>query len=373
MKYLFILGRNPELSILELKSLFGMFKFEKIGNAILADFGSVTLDKYGKNVISRLGGTIAIGEVLASEKDFEKDLKSKTLSYRNGNRLNYVLWEFIDKDTEFFEEVRLYLKSRFREERFKATEKKIFNRLKLSTGEEVSNLSSRKLIDEQYFVFKNFFGRIIQTCDYEQIEKLDMEKPVRREELAISPRLAKIMINLSKVKSKEILVDSFCGVGTILQEALSQGIYVIGVDKDFKAIDGLKKNLKLLKFPEENYQLFNTDSTKVRIERANVFVSEPDLGEILRGLPNESKTKEILSGYESLIIAVINNLKRSVSGRFVFTSPFIKTSYGNKTKRIGCNKEKILEKTGFRFVSGFPLAEYREDQIVGREIFVLER
>ena len=370
MKYLFILGRNPELSIQELQSFFGNFKYEKVENAILAD---INLPESGKKIISRLGGIIAIGEVLSSEKDFEKTLVNKILFSGSGNRLNYVLWEFIEKDSSFFEEVRQYLKSRFKEERFKATEKKVSSRLKLESGEEVVNLSSKKLIDEQYFVFKNFFGRIIETCDYKEIERLDMEKPVRREELAISPRLAKIMINLSKIRKGETLVDPFCGVGVIIQEALSQGLNVIGIDKDQSAIEGLKKNIQWGKFSEENYSLINSDSSRVRIRKVKAVATEPDLGEILKLMPNSAKSKEMLSNYENLMIKVLNNLKGSVEGRFVFTAPFIKTSMEGKPRRIGCDKEKILKGTGLRLAAGFPIPEFRENQIVGREIFVLER
>ena len=43
-----------------------------------------------------------------------------------------------------------------------------------------------------------------------------------------------------------------------------------------------------------------------------------------------------------------------------------------KVKRLGCNSEKILRVTGLKLVPGFPIEEFRENQIVGRQIFVLE-
>ena len=54
-------------------------------------------------------------------------------------------------------------------------------------------------------------------------------------------RLAKILINLSEVKDEEILLDPFCGIGVILEEALLQNINVIGIDKDKKAVDRCKE------------------------------------------------------------------------------------------------------------------------------------
>ena len=358
MQYLFILGRNPELSILELQGFFGDFRYVGQKNAILA-----VIPEIKKGIINRFGGVIAIGEVI----DINKLSSPNTTS----NKLNYVVWNFTDND-DFLDEVREQLKVKFKEESFKATEKKVANRLKLQSGEEIPNLSSNKLIDEQYFVFNDKFGKIIETCDYEEMEKQDMEKPVRRESLAISPRLAKIMINLSGIKEGETIVDPFCGVGVIVQEALRLGINVVGIDKDAEAIQGILKNLKWGKFSEENYKIINGDSSTVKIKKTNAVVTEPDLGQVLKYAPNKEIATEIINGYEKLIIRVLNNLKNSVSGRFVFTGPFIQTTSKSAVKRMGCNLNKILSSTRLRLVHGFPVAEFRENQVVGREIFVLE-
>jgi hypothetical protein len=96
------------------------------------------------------------------------------------NKFNYVIWNFSDKT----EEISYFLKKRFKLEKLKATEKKLTGRINMQNGEERENLLSN-LIDEEYFVFENFFGRIIEKYDYNEIEKRDMKKPIRREDLAI--------------------------------------------------------------------------------------------------------------------------------------------------------------------------------------------
>ncbi|MCX6749145.1 MAG: DNA methyltransferase [Candidatus Pacearchaeota archaeon] len=366
MEYIFILGRNPELSILELQSFFGNFVYARNKNAILAE-----LPVLKKGIISRFGGVIAIGEVLADEVNLNKKIGGLSLYYTSKNKLNYVIWDFTNK-IEFFDNVKERLKAKFKEERLKATEKKIANFMKLQSGEEIRTLSSHKLVEEQYFVFENKFGRIIETCDYEELERIDMEKPVRRESLSISPRLAKIMINLSKVSSGEVLVDPFCGIGVILQEALRLGINVVGIDKDPKAIEGIKANLKWGKFSEENYRVINGNSTIVKIKKSKAMVTEPHLGEILKSLPDKEKSALMLKEYEDLMIKVLRNFTENIFGRFVFTAPFIKTATRAGIKRIGCNSNRIINNTGLRLAEGFPIQEFRENQIVGREIFVLE-
>jgi len=368
MKYLFVLGRNVELSIAEIKSF---LEKESISYRIISNISNGLLIEVNKNlpkgIVEKLGGTISIGEVLA-EGNFEKiskELDKQNLYDGKSNKLNYVIYDFHGKN---FEDVRSYLKYRFKEEKLKATEKKLTGNIKLQGGEFVPNIISN-LIQEQFFVFENNFGKITETCDYEKIEKRDMEKPVRRESLSISPRLAKILINLSQVKENEILLDPFCGIGTILQEALLQKINVIGVDKDKLATENAKLNLKWFNFSDKDYQIINEDSSKVKIQNVEAVATEPDLGELLTKVPNEEKAKQIILGFEKLMINVIKNLKKNVKGRIVFTSPLIKT----KLKKISPDFKRISLQVGMKIANGFPIDEFREDSIVGRSIIVLEK
>ena len=367
MRYLFILGRNVELSVAELKSFFSK---EKINYKIISIVNNGILIETSQNlpnkIVEKLGGTISVGEVSASGtfEQITKELDNQKIYSGKSNKLNYVIHDFNGKN---FEDIHLYLKSRFKEERLKATMKKLTGNVKLQEGGTAPNLCSN-LIQKQYFVFENNFGEIIETCDYDKIEKRDMGKPIRRESLSISPRLAKILINLSEVKENETLLDPFCGIGTILQEALLQNIKVIGIDNDKIAVDNAKSNLNWFKFSEQNYKLINEDSSKVRIQNVDAIATEPDLGELQKRIPSPEKANQIISGFEKLIINVIKNLKKNVKGKIVFTSPLIQTG----KNRIYCDFKKIASSTGLRIAKGFPIEEFREDSIVGRSIMVFE-
>ncbi len=367
MRYLFVLGRNVDLSVEEIKSF---FKKEGINFRIISKFSNgvlVETERILRNIIDRLGGTISIGEVLAEgdAKKIIEILDEKTLYNVKGNKLNYVVYNFNGKE---FDRISFYLKNRFRKEELKATEKNLTGRINMQNGEEASK-SSSNLIDEQYFVFENSFGKIIEETDYDKIEKRDMGKPVRRNELSISPRLAKILINLSGVKSEETLLDCFCGIGTILQEALLQKINVIGIDKDRKAIDCSELNLEWFKFNKGNYRLINADSSNFQIPEVQAIATEPDLGELQKKIVSEEKAEEIAKNFEKLMINVIKNLKRNVKGRIVFTAPLIQT----QKKRVPCNFNNIALMTGMKIVKGFPIEEFREKSIIGRSIVVLEK
>jgi len=367
MRYLFVLGRNVELSIEELKSF---FQKEKINFKIIAKFSNgilVETERILRGIVDKLGGTVSMGEVITygSFEKITRDLNEKHLHSAKKNKLNYVVFNFNGKE---FDRIAFYLKNRFRKEGLKATEKNLTGRITLQDGEKVVKVSSN-LIDEQYFLFDDNFGKITEETDYEKIEKRDMGKPVRRNELSISPRLAKILINLSQVRERETLLDPFCGVGTVLQEALLQNINVVGVDKDKKAIDCSELNLKWFNFNRGNYKLINEDSAKTKIPEVDGIATEPDLGELLKRKPSEEKAKEITRDFEKLMVNILRNLKNNVNGRIVFTAPLVQTEKG----KISCNFGTLALSAGLRVVKGFPISEFRENSIVGRSIVVMEK
>jgi len=366
MEYLFVLGRNIDLSISEISNYFDVKGFSLVKNGMI-----VKLDKeISKDTINKLGGTIAIGEILASGNmnEIRKELDKKEIYFGTKKNFSYAIWDFSDNDS--YDEISEYLKERFKREKLKSTKRNLSGVLNMQSGNRI--MIPNSATEEEYFIFskerKHFFGRIIEEADYKEIEERDMNKPVRREKLAISPRLAKIMINLSRIKAGETLVDPFCGIGVILQEALLAKVKVIGIDRDKEAIEGAKQNLNWGKFDKNNFKLINGNSAEVEISNGEVIVTEPELGETLTNSPTENKARQILKDYEDLMIKVINNLKNKISGRIVFTAPYLLVG----KKRIGCEINHILSRTKLRLTEGFPIEEFRDNQIVGRQIFILE-
>ncbi len=53
-----------------------------------------------------------------------------------------------------------------------------------------------------------------------EFQKRDIYKPSQRKIFGMPPRIARIMVNLSSCAPGKTLLDPFCGVGTVLQEAL---------------------------------------------------------------------------------------------------------------------------------------------------------
>ncbi len=155
------------------------------------------------------------------------------------------------------------------------------------------------------------------------------------------------------------------------------------MDIDREAIEGTKKNMEWKNFDKKNYFIIREDSRKIKIPPVDAMVTEPDLGEKLRVTEDKNekmiirktysfeRAEERMKEFEMLMVSVLNNLKKYISGKIVFTAPFIKT-FDKRKRRVGCNINNILSRTKLKLSRGFPIADFREGQITGRQIFVLE-
>ncbi len=386
MKYLFVLGRNPELSkaeifsYLEREGVAVKKSASRLNGLIIEPAEDIEINL--KKALSELGGTIAAGKVLFSGRSdsLAKNIVENPIYFGRENKVVYSVLNF--SSGESLSKILEAMKENFSAERLKARYKGVSGTIKMQTGEIARGTPEKIMLrDMNYFLFGESelsFGYLEESYDVNEAEKRDMEKPYRSESLAISPRLARILINLSQVNKNEILLDPFCGIGVVLGEAMLRDINVIGVDIDKSATENAKKNIEWLK---NNYKIatrsivINKDSRNVRIDRIDGIATEPSLGELMKKMPSRQKAEQVVNDFESLMIDTINNVGKGLpkGAKIAFSSPLIKSQSG----RISCDIENICEKTGLKVYLlkssdvSFPIREFRPDQIVGREIAVL--
>ncbi len=114
------------------------------------------------------------------------------------------------------------------------------------------------LLTDNRFVF----GRKLAEIDKSQFEN---RKPHLRPYFhpsSMRPKLARAIINLSRVRPHEKLIDPFCGTGGLLIEAGLIGVKVFGADINSEMIKGSEKNLHHQGIKEFN--LLNTDVTDLK-------------------------------------------------------------------------------------------------------------
>jgi tRNA G10 N-methylase Trm11 len=358
MKTFFILGRNPKLSRVEI------LEFLKARNRthkeIMFEENLLIIETNGgeKFDIQEFGGTMWLGQIIheGTSETLSKYIEQNEIV--PADKFSYAV--FGNQDTQIFQ-------NKFKERKKKAMIKHGRKRIEFQDGKKNELPSADFYLF--YHEYKNtvYFGTATQNYDNTEIKKRDMDKPARRESLAISPRLSKILINLSGAKSRDILLDPFCGIGGILQEALLKKMNVHGIDKDKQATVDAKKNIEWLKTQydiKNNYKIENIDSRKTPDLQFSAIATETPLGKLLKKKPDDKQAKQIIINFEAYMIPILRKLKtvKKKSAKIAVTFPTIRNNH--------VDIKKIAEKCGLKIYIE-PILESRPDQFISRDIAVL--
>jgi len=367
--YLFVLGRDPELSKIEIESF---LESKNLNFEILdadKNIAVIKLDKFENKLLNSLGGVIKIAEVISNTdrtEDIEDNLNKINLYSGKKNKIIYSVSGF-KTDLDGF--VHEYLKEYFKDLKIKAMFKKEF---------KPSSSIKRDLLNEglEIVIYKNLIGRVVAVSDPLELKRRDLGRPSVEHVKTISLRLAKILINLSKARDGELLLDPFCGNGTILQEALLRNINVIGVDNDVNSIKQSKDNLEWLKKNyniKNKYNLIKLDARKISsvINKVDAVVTEPYMGPYIRKLPTVKEAHNLVLELSDLYSSVLKQAKDLlISGkRIVIVIPRFRTREG---KNIFISIESLAKANNFILRYKPIIYAYKESKLI-REICVLEK
>lgn len=373
----FILGSHPELSIAEIKAVVPKCSIIKQANSILL---CENVDENLSELQERLAGTIKIGRVIGEMEKWNIDeavqlITSFASEAAGKNKIMFGLSAYnlkIDLAT-LGKEIKKQLKQTGRPVRFVSSREPELssvivqeNHLLESGGEFVFILHDKKIL----------IGQTETVQDYKAWSKRDYGRPARDAKSGmLPPKLARMMINLSGKDPRKItLLDPFVGSGTILMEAALLGCTnLIGSDISEKAIEDTRKNLNWLS------SLSSFSSIALHISPAqtiNQLIKEPVDAVVTETYLGKPKTKplsetefdqikkELMEIYEPSFETIKRLLKKD--GVMIVAVPAFKV--GNEYKRL--NLESFFKKIGFTVSQTF--LYHRENQIVAREIFVLE-
>jgi tRNA G10 N-methylase Trm11 len=381
-RLIFIKGKNPELSSMELASFLDSrnYKYsvvEDSGNFMIIDIENVVL-----GMIESLGGTLKIANVLTEGGSIDKiDIESLGLE-RLLKKNIFGLSVYSQKDQyEIYNSIGKRLKKIFKDKGIKA---KYFGFPK-SRKPQMSNIEviKKKLIEDSFELVvcvseKVYIAITSSLHDPLEFRKRDIGRPVQRAIFSIPPRLANILINLSGAKPCDVLLDPFCGIGTILQEASLRGICILGVDKDQECIKGSKKNLEWL---EKEYDL-EIDIDKIRAGDAtklskyfkkdsiDAIATEPYLGPPLKGNQSQKDVEKLFDDIRPLYKKTLKEIHKILKKgkRAAIVSPCIRLR-GDRV--VNFDFRKLAEDAGFRIMNSVTDSEKRHRTI--REIFVIEK
>lgn len=365
---MFILGRDPELSLLELKSYLDArkIKHELVDYSEKAAFLKMPQLDFGA-MIKDLGGTSKIGEVF-------EDSDNINLFNTTSNKIGYAISVYDDTDVDDF---KVELKQRFKEERLKAN-------LKNPSHEDgflgPSEVVKHELLTKGFeiLVCNGIYAKTIAVFNPFEYESRDKARPAQRPLEMVSIRLAKILINLSGAKPGMKVLDPFCGIGVILQEAMLMNIDSIGIDISKEAFIASLKNVEWTKTKfrcNVNAKVLNSDSTKPFNVKADCVATEPYLGPLLKKIPMEKEAIKIAAELKVMYDSLLRSLSHSVRGKIAIVTPKFRLYSG---KRITLGFEQIAESNGYKVSKilpkiNLPLTYLGQRAIIEREIWVLER
>ncbi|MCK4475907.1 MAG: methyltransferase domain-containing protein [Methanophagales archaeon] len=119
-----------------------------------------------------------------------------------------------------------------------------------------------------------FFCLLLHSVDKKQFEE---RKPHLRPFFSpgvIMPKFARALVNLSRIKEKELFLDPFCGTGGILIEAGMIGATLVGIDVQEKMVRGAEENLGIYGL---NGDLIVGDASKMALRDNSVDAVVTDM------------------------------------------------------------------------------------------------
>ncbi len=439
-----ILGRQPEISLAELESLFGAENVTPLGEYATLVNSEDPLPQ------TRLGGTMKSAKLLTR---LEKTDLTGAFTY---------LQQSIPEHLHYLPEGKLqlgvsvygYPATRDWLLKQMLTLKKVIKK----TGQSVRIIENKsEALEAAQVLYNKLTGPlgwelllikdgadtlVAQSTAVQDIDayaKRDFERPMRDAFVGmLPPKLAQIMINLAvdnkfldlssqtleedpKIqdpRSKISVLDPFCGTGVVLQEALLMGFEAYGTDISEKMVDYSTKNLEWL---EQHYGVTRhpepvegstqisphlpdlstrqaggrDDKPKWKVEPGDAtahtwdfsrkttndqritIVCETYLGKPLTSLPNQQELDQIMSESNKIAEGFLKNIASQIQSSTKLCLALPAWNLGNgkfkHLKMLDHLTDLGYNQLDFVHCKKSELIYHRPDQIVARELTVLER
>ncbi|MDP3900456.1 MAG: DNA methyltransferase [bacterium] len=417
MQYFFILGNNPTISFAELAAVLDLKPAEVLFLSKEILIIDVFQEVNPRTLIKRLGGTIKIGEI--NDEFLISNVK------KNAN----VLMSNVQKSIKaglsgkFNFGISYYGAGKFNQEKILAMEfkkslkeKSISSRWVTSKEKTLSSVvveQNRLVTDRglEIVIIKNsdkyYIGKTLAVQPFKELSARDYGRPGRDDYSGmLPPKLAQIMINFAKPLPKPplfrggsegevVLLDPFCGSGTILTEAMLMGYRnFIGCDKSEKAVFDTIKNLEWMQKQYDQWSIVNSQlsvsdvrrlSEKISPNSIDAIVTEPYLGPS-RMQRDKNSLNKVIRELEELYRQALSEFAKVLKpdGRAVMIWPVFVLADNQK---IYLNSNRIISNSSLKIIS--PIAGFnhkvleltnrntllygRPDQKVWREIVILEK
>ena len=395
---IFVLGRDSEVSLSELESLYSKHQAINLLSPSIAqiDINSDEVD------FSRIGGSIKLAKLISVNKSIENyeqllhftNLVLEKLTINNNSKINLGISIYqsnlsLKNLNKFKMDLKNHLKSVGKSIRLIPN-----NSLSLSSAQTLHNNLCRKNNVELVIVYSNdsyYISQVVAVQDIENYFKRDRLRPKRDTRVGmLPPKLAQVMINLAsghlitaKGSEPPLLLDPFCGTGVVLQEALLMGYQIMGTDLSERMVSYTKENTAWV---SKEYRIDHNklavyfdvgDATSYKWpSKPNLVVSEVYLGPPLTQKPSLNMIHEYRNDCQTIFKKFLSNIAEQLASGTIlclaiptwqFKDIFIGLTIVDQLNDLGYNQIKF-ESTNYR-----PLIYHRQGQFVARQLLVLKK
>ena len=409
MKYIFHLGRIPSLSVAELQIMLKKFEVKYTVKFISKEMLTLNIENEinFKNFLIQIGGTKKISKIIDSYPNLEEafiSIKSIIEKISGKKTIGYSFYSRQENEKKEMRDVFEKIRKRFidikRSQAGKTNIRLVFpdnETLELNSASIYKNKLTIRGVEFNIIISndKILLSKTIAVQDVESYSQRDYGRPKRDSHIGmIPPKLAQIMINFADIKKGETILDPFCGIGTILQEALLNDYKIIGIDANDKQVENSKENFKwlsekyILEYPD--YKIFQSDvgniTRKIKANSIDAIVTESTLGPVYKKLPTIKEMKQNFSKLEKVYLKFFQISKTVLrkKANLVVTLPAYKikpeqylfTPFIDKLEKIGysitCPLDKRLITKYTKITHRNSIIYDRPDQTVAREVIVFK-
>jgi len=416
MTFIAILGRQPALGIAELEGVFGGKSITPLSPQSVSIDGEV-FD------IQRFGGVLKAGKIIIElprgdwhqvSQRIVQHYADKWSSFEGKITLGISVYN-LDVNAREVQKTGIILKQKLKKS---GVSLRLVPNLEQALSSATSHhnklgLSPNKV---EILVVRTKDNKVIvaESTGSQNITayaRRDQERPKRDAFVGmLPPKLAQIMINLTGISNLRVafggaapdsadgnpnenqgrtgrqdpvkcILDPFCGTGVILQEAVLMGYSAYGTDLSEKMVSYSHDNLDWLSegyHTKFDYKLSAGDAMTTEWQQPiDAVVCETYLGQPFSAPPSPAKLDEVVKNCDHIIVEFLKNLGTQIkSGTPICIAiPAWRDKDGKFTH---LPLVSIIARYGYKpheftNVSQNDLLYYREDQIVARELLVLNR
>ena len=378
----FIFGRTPHLSLLELQS------FYPKAAPLIEGVSIVSEDVDSQKMIHLLGGTVKIVDIVSKMPELDTDLLfSELVTHVQDRHITFGISAYgrAHVTQAILTACKKLLSARGISARYVETKQ----------NETLSSVViSKQQVTELVVIgdaTEYWIGITRAVQDFEDWNARDFGRPAPDPKAGmLPPKVARMIVNIALAGSSPasdrhpMLLDPFCGVGTIVAESLLRGANTVGSDISEEAVANAKKNLEWLRRQYSSIDplyanIIVADATHLSGHVASgsidAIATEPFMGETVDSKDvsklTPDKVKNVLKGLEKLYIGALREWASLLKpkARVVMAMPVYMIH-----RRILRVKNVVdrCESLGYTLLTG-PIEYSRPQAVVRREFYIFQK